>query len=129
MAEPAILALEDGTVFKGVSVGAEGRTLGLRPKSVQVRLQRTRWGSCSSSGGISLNAGLMFLAPQLVRYLMIHELCHMIALNHSRRFWRAVERFEPAYLDLDKRLGEAWAHIPLWAHDRAKRGSKTFELE
>jgi predicted metal-dependent hydrolase len=107
----------------------EGRTLGLRPKSVQVRLQRTRWGSCSSSGGISLNAGLMFLVPPLVRYLMIHELCHMIALNHSRRFWRAVERFEPDYLDLDKRLGEAWAHIPLWAHDRGKRGSTTFELE
>jgi predicted metal-dependent hydrolase len=107
----------------------EALTLGLRPKSVQIRLQRTRWGSCSSSGGISLNAGLMFLAPPLVRYLMIHELCHMIALNHSRRFWRAVERVEPDYLELDKQLGEAWAHIPLWAHDRSKRGSKTFELE
>jgi predicted metal-dependent hydrolase len=107
----------------------EGRRLGLRPKSVQVRLQRTRWGSCSSSGGISLNAGLMFLAPPLVRYLMIHELCHMIALNHSRRFWRAVERVEPGYRELDRQLGEAWALIPLWAHDRTERGSKTFELE
>ena len=80
----------------------EAHAAGLEPTTVQIRLQRTRWGSCSSSGSISLNAGAMFLAPPLVRYLMIHELCHMVALNHSRRFWRAVERLEPDYLALDR---------------------------
>ena len=60
-------------------------------------MQRTRWGSCSNSGTISLNAALLFLEPPLVRYLFIHELCHLIALNHSRRFWAAVARYEPDY--------------------------------
>src|SRR5262249_120048 len=72
--------------------GGEAAVVGVAATSVRVRLQRTRWGSCSSAGGISLNAGLLFLAPELVRYLLIHELSHMLVLNHSRRFWRAVER-------------------------------------
>jgi len=97
----------------------EAQVVGVKPTNVRVRLQRTRWGSCSSSGSISLNAGLLFLAPELVRYLVVHELCHMIAMNHSRRFWRAVERFEPNCHELDRRLGEAWAEIPIWAHERA----------
>jgi hypothetical protein len=96
---------------------------------VQVRLQRTRWGSCSSTGSVSLNAGLLFLAPELVRYLLIHELCHMIAMNHGRKFWRAVERFEPGCHELDRRLAEAWGEIPIWAHERAARGEHSFDLE
>jgi predicted metal-dependent hydrolase len=106
----------------------EAHAAGLRPKAVQIRLQRTRWGSCSSSGRISLNAGVMFLAPPLVRYLMIHELCHMVALNHSRRFWRAVERLEPDYRALDRTLGESWPKIPLWAHDRPRAGEHAFDI-
>jgi predicted metal-dependent hydrolase len=70
----------------------------------------------------------MFLEPPLVRYLMIHELCHMFALNHSRRFWRAVERFEADYLALDRRLGESWSAIPLWAHDRPEPGEHAFDI-
>jgi predicted metal-dependent hydrolase len=96
----------------------EAETVGKRPSAVQVRVQRTRWGSCSNSAIISLNAGLMFLDAPLVRYLMIHELCHLFALNHSRRFWSAVARYEPDYRELDRRLGESWAEIPLWAHAR-----------
>jgi predicted metal-dependent hydrolase len=106
----------------------EARAAGLKPKTVQIRLQRTRWGSCSSSGSISLNAGVMFLEPPLVRYLMIHELCHMVALNHSRRFWRAVERLEPDYRVLDRTLGESWSKIPLWAHDRPRGGEHAFDV-
>jgi predicted metal-dependent hydrolase len=98
----------------------EAEIVGRGPKTVQIRLQRTRWGSCSNSANISLNAGLMFLEPALVRYLMIHELCHLFALNHSTRFWRAVARFEPDYRALDRQLGEAWAEIPLWAHASAR---------
>jgi predicted metal-dependent hydrolase len=94
----------------------EAQTVGRRPTNVQVRLQRTRWGSCSSGGTISLNAALMFLEPELVRYLFVHELCHMIALNHSRKFWNAVARYEPGYEALDRRLTAAWVEVPLWAH-------------
>ncbi len=94
---------------------------GLEPTSVQVRLQRTRWGSCSSDGRISLNAGLMFVAPELVRYLMIHELCHLRHMNHSQRFWRLVARMEPDYRLLDRRLAEAWSMIPWWLYTSAAR--------
>jgi predicted metal-dependent hydrolase len=99
----------------------EAEIVGRRPSRVQVRLQRTRWGSCSSSGTLSLNAALMFLPPPVVRYLLIHELCHLISLNHSRRFWAAVERYEPDYETLDRQLSQAWADIPLWAHPDARR--------
>ena len=106
----------------------EAAIVDVAPTSVRVRLQRTRWGSCSSAGGISLNAGLLFLAPELVRYLLIHELSHMLVLNHSRRFWRAVERHEPDWRDLDRRLSEAWGAVPIWAHERAANAENAFDL-
>jgi predicted metal-dependent hydrolase len=98
----------------------ESQAIGHRPTSVQVRLQRTRWGSCSNSGTVSLNAALLFLEPPLVRYLFVHELCHLIALNHSRKFWSAVARHEPDYEALDRRLTAAWSEIPVWAHAPAR---------
>jgi predicted metal-dependent hydrolase len=98
----------------------ESQVVGRRPRKVQVRLQRTRWGSCSNSGTVSLNAALLFLEPAVVRYLLVHELCHLIALNHSRRFWSAVARHEPDYEALDRQLTKAWHEIPLWAHPEAR---------
>ena len=98
----------------------EAQVVGHRPAKVQVRLQRTRWGSCSNSGTVSLNAALLFLGPAVVRYLFVHELCHLIALNHSRKFWSAVARHEPDYEVLDRQLTKAWHEIPLWAHPEAR---------
>lgn len=81
---------------------------------MHVRMQRTCWGSRSSSGTISLNLCLLFLDPALVRYLMVHELCHGRHMNHSKRFWAMVGRFEPRYKRLDRQLGEAWRDVPNW---------------
>ena len=92
----------------------ESAKLGDAPRKIQVRLQRTRWGSCSANGTISLNAGLLLLEPALVRYLMVHELCHLRRLDHSARYWSHVERFVPDYRDLDRRLAGAWTEMPLW---------------
>ena len=83
-------------------------------KKMQVRGQRTCWGSHSSNGTISINYCLLFLAPELLRYLMIHELCHSRHMNHSRRFWQRVSRYEPEYRRLDKELSNAWKSIPAW---------------
>jgi predicted metal-dependent hydrolase len=88
--------------------------VGEQPERVQIRLQRTRWGSCSAQRTVSLNAALLLLPPELVRYLMVHELCHLRYLNHSRRYWRLVERFEPDFRALDRRLAEAWTTLPSW---------------
>jgi predicted metal-dependent hydrolase len=81
---------------------------------LQVRAQRTCWGSRSSSGTLSLNLCLLFLRPELLRYLMIHELCHGRHMNHSSRYWRLVGRFEPDYKRLDRALTDSWKDVPSW---------------
>ena len=93
---------------------ALSRLTGIGYDRMQVRAQRTCWGSRSSSGTLSLNLCLLFLEPQLLRYLMIHELCHGRHMNHSRRFWRLVGNFEPDYRRLDRELTESWRDVPAW---------------
>jgi hypothetical protein len=95
-------------------LGIEADRLGLAPKSVHVRLQRTRWGSCSARGIVSLNASLLLVAPELVRYLLVHELTHLRHMNHSAAYWRSVARFEPDCRALDRRLAAAWLELPGW---------------
>lgn len=83
-------------------------------EQMQVRAQRTCWGSRSSSGTVSLNFCLLFLDPSLVRYLMIHELAHGRHMDHSKRFWKLVSRFEPDYRRLDRALTDSWRDVPAW---------------
>lgn len=87
---------------------------GLQYRCLQVRRQRTRWGSCSRSGTISLNACLLFQPPQVVDYLLLHELAHTRHMNHSRRFWSLVARHEPRWRELDATLMLGWREVPAW---------------
>jgi predicted metal-dependent hydrolase len=81
---------------------------------VQIRCQRTRWGSCSARGTISLNVCAVFQDPAVLRYLLIHELSHTRHMNHSRRFWSLVESLEPDYRRLDRELVQGWQRVPGW---------------
>jgi predicted metal-dependent hydrolase len=81
---------------------------------VSIRCQRTRWGSCSTRGTVSLNCSLLFLTLEVVRYLFIHELAHTKHMNHSANFWRLVERIEPDYRRLDRDLLAGWRTVPAW---------------
>ena len=89
-------------------------THGFKYERVQIRRQRTRWGSCSTRGTISLNVCALFLRPEVLRYLLIHELCHTQQMNHSRKFWKLVAACEPRYRELDRELTAAWRHVPPW---------------
>lgn len=80
-----------------------------------IRCQKSRWGSCSSNGTISLNQKLLFTEPDLVRYVLIHELCHMREMNHSRHFWKLVGQFYPDFRLARRRLKDAWFQMPSWA--------------
>lgn len=77
-----------------------------------IRHQKTRWGSCSAKATISLNMKLLFLPPELVEYIMLHELCHTVHMNHSHRFWEHVARFMPDYAVRDRAMKEAFRHVP-----------------
>jgi predicted metal-dependent hydrolase len=81
---------------------------------VSIRCQRTRWGSCSTRGTVSLNCSLVFLRAEVVRYLFIHELAHTKHMNHSASFWRLVEKLEPNYRLLDRELLSGWCTVPGW---------------
>jgi predicted metal-dependent hydrolase len=90
------------------------RELGLSYERMLIRRQRTRWGSCSTRGTVSLNCCLLFQPPAVVRYLMIHELVHTLHMNHSRRFWQRVARHCPDYHSLDRELLDGWRRVPGW---------------
>lgn len=91
------------------------RETGLGFSHLSIRNQRTRWGSCSSRGGVSLNCKLLFLPSDLVRYVMIHELCHTLEPNHSSRFWSLVRGFEPRLDHLCQQMSDAGRLVPAWA--------------
>lgn len=92
--------------------------VGVEPRRLQVRCQRTRWGSCSRRGTVSLNACLLFQRPEVVRYLLIHELTHLKHMNHSRHFWVEVARHEPQWKALDRELLRGWKRVPGWIFAR-----------
>ena len=71
--------------------------MGITVGRISIRNQKTRWGSCSSEGNLNFNC-LLMLAPESVRdYVIVHELCHRIEMNHSKRFWDLVSSYIPDY--------------------------------
>jgi predicted metal-dependent hydrolase len=77
---------------------------GFNFKTIKIRGQKTRWGSCSSKGNLSFNYKLLQFRKEVIDYVIIHELCHTKELSHSPKFWRLVERFCPDYKILKKEL-------------------------
>ena len=81
---------------------------------VTIRCQRTRWGSCSTRGTVSLNCSLVFLRPAVVHYLFVHELAQTRHMNHSASCWRLGELLEPDYRSLVRELLAGWRTVPAW---------------
>ena len=95
-----------------------GFDLDLPCHRISVRGQKTRWASCSSQKNISLNYKLLFLPQPLVHYVLVHELCHTVHMNHSKAFWSLVEQNQSDYGWRDQALKKAWRYVPRWVEDR-----------
>lgn len=91
---------------------------------VLVKSQRTRWGSCSRRKTVSLNLKLLFIPEDLVRYVLIHELCHTVHLNHSREFWALLNCHEPNCAKKEKALRSAGRFVPAWLEAQKRRSRK-----
>jgi len=90
------------------------RELDMPYEALRVRRQRSRWGSCSARGTISVNAKLLFLPIELADHLLLHELCHTRHLNHSKSYWALVARHEPEFERLERELQHATGMVPPW---------------
>lgn len=81
--------------------------VGVSFNRITIRNQSTRWGSCSAKGNLNFNCKLMLLDDELIDYVVVHELCHILQMNHSTAFWAEVERVLPDYKARRKALKTA----------------------
>ena len=80
--------------------------INLKSSSFKIGDSRGRWGSCNSYGNIILNYRVVMLPPSIIDYVIVHELCHLVELNHSKKFWDNVEKYLPNYEIARKNIKE-----------------------
>ena len=78
--------------------------IGVSYGRISIRAQKTRWGSCTADGNLNFNCLLILLPERVMRYVVVHELCHRKEMNHSKRFWAEVSKVLPDYKILRKQL-------------------------
>jgi hypothetical protein len=93
-------------------IRARADALGLPGFRVLVHPQRSRWGSCSSSGNITLNTLLILFPPDVVDFVILHELCHKFEMNHSERFKQKMDELCPEWRERDARLKQCAKELP-----------------
>ncbi|MDB5473477.1 MAG: family metallopeptidase [Devosia sp.] len=100
---------EQAAIELAARTAQHASALGVSVKSIRMRSQASRWGSCSSSGNINYNWRLILAPPFVLDYVAAHEVAHLVEMNHSAAFWETVRRTLP---EMDR--GRAW----LKAHGR-----------
>ncbi|MEQ8197071.1 MAG: SprT family zinc-dependent metalloprotease [Clostridiaceae bacterium] len=78
-------------------VQEKARVLGFNINNIRIKDVETIWGSCSSKGNINLNYRLIMMPERIISYVIIHELCHLKEMNHSKKFWTLVEGYDMNY--------------------------------
>ena len=86
---------------------------GFKVKKIRISSARTRWGSCSAKGTLSFTWRLVMAPPDVIDYVVVHELCHLKELNHSKAFWAQVEAILPDYKTRRKWLKDNGAKLHL----------------
>jgi len=92
------------------------RLMGVTYGRIAIRKQKTKWGSCSQDGNLNFNCLLMMAPPEVLDYVVVHELCHRLEMNHSARFWALVERVLPNYRISKKWLKEHGSRLMMRMH-------------
>lgn len=80
------------------------RYVGLAPEAYRIKKTKTLWGSCSSNRKITINQNLMMYSRKAIEYVVLHEICHLKYMNHSKKFWQMVESYMPDYKEAEKEL-------------------------
>ena len=88
------------------TIAVEAPRIGVRHRRLAIRDTRSRFGSCSSQGSLSFSWRLALAPRRILDYVVVHELCHLVHLDHSRRFWSLVERARPDYREQRDWLGD-----------------------
>ena len=78
--------------------------MGLNANKISITSAKTRWGSCSGKNNLNFTWRLMMAEPEVIKYVIIHELAHIKEKNHGKRFWTLVEQYEPEYKTKKEKL-------------------------
>lgn len=89
-------------------MGEYSSKFGVSHGKIYIKSQRTKWASCSSLKNLSFNFRLVHLPPELVRYVVCHEVLHLVERGHTRSFWERLAQEFPNYREMEKKLLEYW---------------------
>lgn len=94
----------DALKFAEERISHFNKLYNFRLNKINIKNQKTRWGSCSKKGNLNFNYKILLLPPRAADYIVVHELCHLKEFNHSRKFWNLVANAIPDYLELKSEL-------------------------
>lgn len=106
------------------TVSFYSRLLGIKYGRIFIKMQKTKWASCSSQRNLSFNLAILALPKRLREYIVVHELAHLIEPKHTKAFWEIVEFYYPDYRDAEKELKKYWVLVErneIWKKLRSVR--------
>jgi predicted metal-dependent hydrolase len=95
---------EQARIFVENRISYFNKIYNFKINRIAIKNTSTRWGSCSSKRNLNFNYKIIYLKPYLADYLIVHELCHLGELNHSKKFWTLVRQTIPEYAKINKEL-------------------------
>jgi len=95
---------DEALLFIGERINKFNKIYSFKFNKINIKNQKTRWGSCSKKNNLNFNYKILFLPKHITDYIIVHELCHLKEFSHSHKFWNLVAKAVPNYLDIKKEL-------------------------